>query len=175
MSAKHETITLRLEKYNTNVKIDKKIAPLISELWKANIMTSNSCENNVPDEFIWIQFEDLRDYKKFLNIIFLHERCDNEILQRAIRGNSENDCWRYDMSLDTDYETNEDGYMIDDDCECEYIEIGVSVRFPQKDLDFVHTKIKNFNEKIRQNVDLESNSYQESESNYDSDLNSNSN
>jgi hypothetical protein len=65
----HETIDLQYNGYI--VRIDKKIAHLMQEIWKAGIHTCNSCEDNVPAGYIWIEFSDSKDIKKFLIYCFL--------------------------------------------------------------------------------------------------------
>jgi len=71
------------------VRVDKEIAPLISNLWKLGINTLNSCQAHcsfncdhkwnqfrdkiIPtghcDNNVWIVFETAKDYQKFLNIV----------------------------------------------------------------------------------------------------------
>ena len=50
--------------------IDVEIVPLISEMWKAEIGTCNSCQDTVMHEgYVWIDFETETDFSKFVSIV----------------------------------------------------------------------------------------------------------
>lgn len=48
------------------IEIDKKLVPLMKELWNAGIRTRMSCEDNVPKGYVWIEFRSPSDLDKFL-------------------------------------------------------------------------------------------------------------
>ncbi len=56
------------ENFDGAVEIDKNIAPLIAECWKNDCFTFNSCEDNIPEGTIWIEF-DIVGGMQFLDII----------------------------------------------------------------------------------------------------------
>jgi hypothetical protein len=51
-----------------DAQIDVMIAPLIRKLWKLNIGTTNSCQENKPG-IIWIQFSNPYSCARFLNMV----------------------------------------------------------------------------------------------------------
>ena len=66
MPTEHEQMLVKVD--GQQALIDRGIAPLIEELWKADIDTYNSCEENQPG-IMWIQFATVRDGERFLNIV----------------------------------------------------------------------------------------------------------
>jgi hypothetical protein len=78
----HKSIKLWCDEYECEIEIDIKIAPLIKEIWKAGISTVNSCENNVPENYFWIQFRSSSDLEKFLIVT-----CSNKKLLNMKNGN----------------------------------------------------------------------------------------
>jgi hypothetical protein len=54
-------------------EIDEELAPLILALWKAGIVTLNSCQENFPG-IAWIQFLSANDAEKFLNRVAAYPR-----------------------------------------------------------------------------------------------------
>lgn len=125
------------------INIDKKICPLMTELWKADILTTNSCEDNVPRGYIWIEFKSQEDFKNFIEIIFVGESYDNNVYQRSIStfpcpGNK----WKFKINIFgddyfDDYENKNNN---------ETVLFYPSVRFPQEDLEYVYNKIKKYND-----------------------------
>ncbi len=128
----HETIKL---KYNNQyIDIDKKIAPLITEIWKAGFKTNNSCQNNVPRGYIWISFNDSIDMKKFINIIFQGKNNKEDIIVRGL----DSPCytpnsWKYKIDIYNLYEPVDN------------IFVNCSIRFPFTDLKYVYKKILHHN------------------------------
>ena len=103
------------------IQIDKSIAPLISALWHLGIGTLNSCEDNVPKNYVWIEFDDSSSVNAFLNII---QKSATEHLIKCMAG----ECDEYSQWLfDTLYDP------------LDFPELGltVSVRFPRKHLEEV--------------------------------------
>ncbi len=107
---KGKTLTFRGEK----VKIDEDIAPLISNLWKLGIMTTNSCQGQCSfkcnhkvkvhpkdkkgctyyeslwtkhcQDNIWIVFEHAVDVEKFYNIVAEYVENDQGTMYHKMRG-----------------------------------------------------------------------------------------
>jgi hypothetical protein len=127
--------------------IDETIAPLILEMWKAGVRTANSCEDNLPQGFVWIQFRTTQDAERFLNIIGEFEDDDPAPSRyRRMLGEGEwpNE-WRYAIGLEdwaVDWEVDEDGLIIETRGQDRPILcFWVSIRFPRSDLSWVTERI----------------------------------
>lgn len=135
--SKHKTVTLDLD--GCEEEIDEKIAPLIKKLWELEIRTSNSCEDNVPEGWVWIEFWDTTNAEKFLNIVAEYSEDRNSLYNRIRQEwDSENDelFWKYSV-LPMDCGVSQT--IIDDTVEekftgeCDFT-FSFSIRFPQSDL-----------------------------------------
>jgi len=123
----HETVKLKHFSKDELVEIDVKIAPLIKELWRLKINTENSCENNVPIGFVWIQFSTSDDMKRFFDIAIKNNKLYNKIRINFCCDNfSEN--WVPSISV-----------TVDDDKTI----ITYHVRFPALDLDLLTETFRN--------------------------------
>lgn len=65
-------------------QVDCGIAPLVEALWQRGMMTTLSCENNVPKGFVWIQFDGINSAAKFMDRIFHHCFDDKKFGIRAL-------------------------------------------------------------------------------------------
>ena len=54
--------------------IDEDIAELIQLMWDVDMMTSMSCQNNIPKDYIWIEFPLKGCCEKFLSLLKKAER-----------------------------------------------------------------------------------------------------
>ncbi|AYV84193.1 MAG: hypothetical protein Hyperionvirus19_17 [Hyperionvirus sp.] len=143
----HETVVLDF--FGNEVEIDKKISQLIQELWKADIITRLSSEDNVPEGYVWIQFDTLVDFAKFMDVIFLGEDYKNDVFKRSIS----DFCYpgkkwkfRVNISGEDDYmDDNDDGGFENAKNIVKNIRLNPSVRFPHEDQPYVYEKIKKFN------------------------------
>lgn len=124
----HATISV----YNTieseYIDIDQNIASLLECMWANNISTLMSCENNVPDNYIWIQFETSQDLELFLEIVFKDLDPGDNFYDRGFPGWGKKDGWYHDIIA---------GRNMKDE-----VSISISIRFPQKDHDTVLNKLK---------------------------------
>ncbi len=121
---KHKQIHVFNPFYNEIINVDEKICKLLVNLWKNDINTDNSCESNVPDDYIWISFSSCDDFERFINqvINWLNENNPEDrdrILDHEFKSF---DCWDYKINA------------YDDD---DYLDITCSVRFPWYDLEWV--------------------------------------
>ena len=127
----HETVKLWSEQYKEYIDIDKGIAPLIAELWKAKILTTMSCESvespfGTVESYIWITFDSDRDLEKFTGIVFkgLDNECDFYV--RASNNFSKSRYrWEYRVFINTDADKR--GDIIHDTY------IYQQLRFPKRD------------------------------------------
>ena len=122
---KHKTLELKHFDGHT-CDIDKNISELIDLIWQCKIDTYNSCEDNIPAGYMWIQFSTASDIQKFLNIVFdnVEEMIETEIFDRATNvawPHEIPDSWIYDINLD-----DEDDFSI-----------SISLRFPQDDYEWI--------------------------------------
>lgn len=132
--------------------IDKAIAPLILELWKAGIATYLSCQSS-PAPWVFIQFAYPDDLVCFLNIVGQFELGRRSLHRRMQRGNSLPEGklpgrWWYRMVvLDLaavhfeDDELDEDGLPGPPNWRVTY-----SLHFPRRDLPTVLRRIVAHNE-----------------------------
>jgi|SRR5579872_406668 len=136
--------------------VDKGIADLILSLWKLDIGTCNSCENNVPKGFIWIEFLSAMDAENFLNIVANPYEDDHDsFYQHVVR------CWRpfnrkeEDRLLKSDWIYSihpHDDLDMDSDDDGDSVAItrpgpasivfSVSIRFPRKHLPIVMERVQ---------------------------------
>ncbi len=143
----HKTVPVTHD--NITADIDEDIAPLILELWKRDMFTFNSCQENKPG-IVWIQFASFIGAEEFLNLV-----CDKyspkltSLYQRISEDwNDENSNkqWTFtshieDFNLSYE-EDDEDEDMIKEvhDGKPEF-NFSVSVRFPRSDLKNIFKKL----------------------------------
>ena len=150
--ARHETVPVTWK--GQQAQIDKGIAPLIREIWKAGIATLNSCEENRPG-WVWIQFEHSTEAERFLNIVAQYDEgmdtLYNRIRQEWVPMDAEMEGeWEYSV-LPKDVAVEQT--LVDD----EYLEescsgpsnffFTLSIRFPRTDLPRVLERVEDHNRK----------------------------
>jgi hypothetical protein len=117
-------------------RIDRKIAPLISEIWRLGLSTLNSCENNVPQDYMWIEFADEASLRQFVTIVLTNESEQSD-LGKKVLGYSYGypNAWQITISY---------GYDDDDETmscpRVSTIEGYFHVRFPSSDYDTILEK-----------------------------------
>ncbi|MBL8020258.1 MAG: hypothetical protein JNM27_11380 [Leptospirales bacterium] len=135
----HRTTELYHPAFGT-VHIDCRIAPLVQQIWAAQMYTFNSCEDNIPAGYVWIQFACFIDIESFLSIVLGGENESSDFYRRVTamraRGSWGKDEWRYSTSFD-----RFDGMHF----------ISVSVRFPRRDLSRVYRKVYDHNRVAERN------------------------
>ena len=87
MKNKHDTVALDYQ--GRKVPIDKKIAPLMKEIWNCGSRTSSSCEdigelNSDPGKLgvCLVQFVDVKDAALFLNAATVFEKGGKSLFNR---------------------------------------------------------------------------------------------
>lgn len=147
MSTNHPTTTISHE--GMTAEVDEMIAPLILNLWRLGINTDLSCQDNVPDKWVWIMFSSANDAEYFLAIAAKEFNSDPESLYNRIRQQWEcnSECWKYsahprDLNVDCfetgDNSIDEEPY---EDSSPEFL-FSISVRFPQSDLSAVEANVE---------------------------------
>jgi hypothetical protein len=147
----HETVLVTVG--NESANIDKNIAPLIEGLWKLNIDTLLSCENN--NGKVWIDFTSVYDAENFLNIVAKYSEGLNSMYNRIRNewsdpNNPTKNIWEYDphiMDLGVHQEITKDDFVDETFSGKHEFHFTMSVRFPQKDLKSVTNRILNFKPK----------------------------
>ena len=133
---RHETTRIpHFHGYTCN--IDNNISTLIKYIWLYKIDTYNSCENNIPDGFIWIQFASANDADFFLNIVFNNISTYSNEYNRGIRifKNPLLKSWIYNVNIEND---NDESNVVNG------LSIAISIRFPKTDYDWICEKFKNY-------------------------------
>lgn len=165
MQSKHKQVLVTHDLIS--FEVDEGIAPLIERLLKLNIKTTNSCENNVPEGWVWIEFLSAYQAERFLSVVSkyspdidcLYNRIrqhwipEDSVEEESLRKNF----WKYSVNP-VDYGVES---TIDEDCVIEtfkgnhYFKFLVSVRFPQADLKEVLENLDNYLSDSRITPELE--------------------
>lgn len=134
----HKTKLIQHE--DMEAEVDLKIADLILNLWKLDLTTTNSCQDNNPKDWIWIEFASTLDAEQFLNICANEYSDDVDSLYNRIRQewDGAKDSWKYSTCID-DYNVHQE--IDEEDDSIIEISLGkpdfmfsMSIRFPAYDL-----------------------------------------
>ena len=141
MKNKHDTVALDYQ--GRKVPIDKKIAPLMKEIWKCGSRTSSSCEdigerNSDPDKLgvCLVNFVDVQDATLFLNAATVFEKDGKSLFNRmshcgcrGVKG------WEYlIMPYDRAYDQNRNQEFYEGPADYGFL---VSIYFPASDIDAI--------------------------------------
>ena len=127
------------------VEIDEDLAPLIQEIWRANIKTIMCCQE-VQDGIAWIEFESIRDMLKFLNLTvnFDGDHKDslyNRVYTQNLSGTLLPD-WEYQINLmdigEHDPDRQVGGNVL--------FEATVGIYFPQHDISHLLKQLSEINQ-----------------------------
>ena len=147
----HKTVKLWNNEYDDFIDIDTRIAPLIYEIWEADIETTMSCEDNWPDIFddkdrcIWIEFGSEENLTKFLDIIFFGQKRCSDFLIRASNDTINNNLkWNYRIFIDTQ-QFEQDELLFKTYNLIDNFKIYYQLRFPACDYIKVLNKIYKYN------------------------------
>lgn len=141
-------ITVRLfnpitKKY---IDIDKEIKELIQEIWKADIKTLSSCQNDDPDQYIRITFASGTDFDKFIVAVTKDMKQTDQIYSRIVRNATE-----YSWNISVDIFCNERGILDKTKNINRYVSC-VSVKFHKIDYDTLVGNIKKYNQEKSKDV-----------------------
>jgi len=144
----HKTVKLLDPFDEYYVNIDKNIAPLIYELWKAGINIANACEDNDSmyenDACIWIEFWDDQNFYKFLNILFFGEPTNTDFYKRGQQSHIHHKFkWNYYTCIDTKIVENNKMFIKHNLVDNAYVSHGV--RFPRLDYAEVLKRVCEYN------------------------------
>lgn len=124
----HKTVSVN------GIDIDTKIAPLITEMWKAGIKTLMSCEDGIPANFCWILFKTQLDANKFISIAVQEPASDKNKVWQRIQG--------FGGEVDTLWQYSWKPHLVT----CNAVSEDVSVRFPLSDLEYIEDMFQKYNE-----------------------------
>lgn len=132
-------------------EVDVRIADLIRELWRADIDTCLSCQENPPG-FVWLEFFTPDDASRFLEIVARYEDGADTMYDRISGRWDDASNWKYaicpfDHALIETIEDGGDGEdVISETHEGPPIfDFNVSVRFPQADYASVLDRLRAWN------------------------------
>jgi hypothetical protein len=98
--ARHPTKLVQFGDQQADIDVD--IADLVLNLWKLGLSTCNSCQDNGPERFVWIEFSLVCDAEKFLNFVAEYSEKPGSVYDRMTRawGNATDLDWQYSPGLD---------------------------------------------------------------------------
>ena len=101
--------TVELEYDDEIIDIDKNISDLMECLWVCDIQTVNSCENNIPKNYIWIEFLELFDLERFQDILFTGmDNYDERKIRALDTPYYRTNAWKWDMAFGTKVQMDRD-------------------------------------------------------------------
>ena len=128
--------------------IDEELAPLIQELWKADLATVLSCQENLPG-IVWIEFLITTDLAEFLSIVAEYEPECESLYHRILGHTDVEGCWEYDF-FPADFALHEGRDGITDWHEgAPDFYFNASVRFPRTDLPMLLDRMMQHNAFVR--------------------------
>lgn len=128
-------------------KVDEKIADLILNLWKMDIITILSCQNNVPKNYVWIEFFSAEDAERFLNIVAEYDEDMDSIYQNIVgRWSDLKHEWIYDVhpvDFGVTYDYDKNNKFVEKTFDGNHaFQFNIAIRFPNKHLQFVKDKVE---------------------------------
>lgn len=146
---RHQTVLVELGR--RRAVVDELIAPLVRELWIADISTTMSCQGE-PQGMIWIAFDDAAMLTRFLNVVAEFEADPNSLYNRICRQfpvDDEDRVWEFGLLPD-------DAAFCPEESDGENPKLVVrgaptdvfllmSVRFPRSDLELVLQRVRRYN------------------------------
>jgi hypothetical protein len=149
---KHKFVKLTNTKYNFVAEIDENIAPLIKELWKADIDTTYCCQSN-PKNWMYIQFLTSMDAADFIQIVTKYEEDPNSMYWRICGFGGPKNSWRYnvraaDFHLFDTLTEDDDLVWVHSEDEA-FMEFRTTLWFPKKDYPLVFSRVKEYNKALK--------------------------
>jgi hypothetical protein len=118
--------------------VDEGIAPLIEQIWLADIDTALSCHENQPG-LVWIFFPSPGGARRFLNIVAPYERDADSVYQRVLRSDYDSpqawiiDAFHEDLLEDEHHQRRQKWTF------------SVSIRFPKSDMPVLMARLRQHN------------------------------
>jgi len=146
-------VTVRVGEWTAEV--DKALAPLIKELWRAGWPTSRSCQAHFETGLVWVEFRDPYHVEEFVKVVAPHDPASGSLWARAVMwgfGNlgaepiphgeirDKTDAWIYHVSWGLWGDTG-------DEADCE-LQLMVNVLFPRGDLKAVTERMRAYNKHL---------------------------
>lgn len=149
--------TVHVKQGEMEADIDTAIAPLIQEVWKAGIVTTLSCQENL-DGMAWIEFLTTHDAADFLDAVATDYSEELESLYNRIRrgfdpiGTGDFPWWRFSA---TPWDTSvnewvaENGDSEEESLAAPHFEFHLGIRFPTDDIPTLVERMRHFNRSER--------------------------
>lgn len=145
-ATKHKQV--RIKDGDFEADIDEELAPLIRELWEANLATVLSCQENRPG-IVWIMFLTAGDLSEFLGIVAEYQPECESLYRRILADTDVEGCWEYDFSpVDDALHDGRDGIADWHEGTPDFY-FHASVRFPRTDLPILLDRMVQHNAFIR--------------------------
>jgi hypothetical protein len=143
---KHPVVLLK-DNYDEMIEIDKNIAELIEILWKLEIRTLNCCQNNIPKDYIWIEFFDYISMMDFMDTIVENIQIDQ--LERILyMERYEKNSWIKDIIFTDSTILQDDDNSVLSNETINLLPSSFSIRFPKSDYKMI---LNIFQEKLSEN------------------------
>ena len=147
--AEHRTVHVTLG--DRQADIDEKIAPFVKEMWRADIVTSQSCQDSPPG-WIWLEFVSQFHVETFLNIVGDYENTVGSLHDRMLHNydrlaRPRVGQWRFEAIVhDMGVDIVEDGAGEREEyAGCPDFAVFISMHFPQDDLPQLLARLRRFN------------------------------
>ena len=118
--------------------VDEGLAPMIEQIWLADIDTALSCQENQPG-IVWIFFRSASGARRFLNIVAQYEREADSVYQRVLRSDDDSpqawsiDAFHEDLLEDEHHQRRRRWTF------------SVSIRFPRSDMPVLMARLRQHN------------------------------
>jgi hypothetical protein len=139
-----EHATYHIRYGDQEADVDRAIVWLILEIWRAGLHTVNSCEDNQPSGYVWVQFPVADDANAFIQAVIHPAPSDDDLNTRALAEHDLRGNWLYHvmpLGLNLDGEPGDAPLF-----EPALVTLAVSVRFPRGDLDEVVRRLRIYNQ-----------------------------
>jgi hypothetical protein len=141
---KHPTKRVKYKDLEADIDLD--IADLVLNLWKLEVDTVNSCQDNAETGFVWIAFDSTYGAEEFLNYVAEYSEEPDSVYQRMNRewGDATLMDWKYTPSLKdhgVDERVESDDTISSTFTGSHGFMFSMSVRFPRADLEFAKERI----------------------------------
>ncbi len=106
-----------------DMMVDEKIAPLVLLLCKMGMPVINSCEDDIPANYVWIELKNIDDITRIINILFVN-RTKVDTLYKKYK------YWKINTNM---YNLSSDNQL--------KLKLSLNWKFPKSDYDEIYRRI----------------------------------